>query len=281
MMLSDHIEKGRARLAKSPHISDPDFAIRQMALGALHCQAKDLYLRWDRPLSDTEQRDLGDLVDSRLAGIPLQYLTKYAAFYESEFSVGPGVFIPRKETELLVDRLLAEPGENLRVAELGAGSGNIGISVLRKKPGWEWHAFEVSPEAHLFARCNQLQLAAHSHYHLHFGNYLDAVRPLGSFDFSVANPPYLTSEDLSALSPEVLHEPSEALWGGQDGLDVIRNFISVSYQVLKPGGRILLEFGYRQAPAVRTVLLNNGFESVEIIRDLAGLDRAATAQRPV
>ncbi|GHF07099.1 peptide chain release factor N(5)-glutamine methyltransferase [Pseudolysinimonas yzui] len=233
---------------------------------------------------DAEQRHaVLELVERRAAREPLQHLTGRAAFRSLELAVGPGVFVPRPETELVaqlaIDALLAVPGGSPRAADLGTGSGAIALALATEVPHAEVVAVENSPRAYVWTRENATRVGA-SNLRLVFADLADALPELdGTLDVVVSNPPYIP---LGAIprDPEVrLHDPEAALYGGADGLDVVRAVSATAWRLLRPGGTLVLEHGELQGADIRALLDADGWRAAATTRDLLGRDRATTALR--
>jgi release factor glutamine methyltransferase len=233
---------------------------------------------------DAEQRHaVLELVERRAAREPLQHLTGVAAFRSLELRVGPGVFVPRPETELVaqvaIDALLAMPGGSPRAVDLGTGSGAIALALATEVPHAEVFAVEVSPRAFIWARENVERVAA-PNLRLVFADLAAALPELdGTVDVVVSNPPYIP---LGAVprDPEVrLHDPEIALYGGADGLDVVRAVSTTARRLLRPGGTLVLEHGELQGADIRALLTADGWRAPATTRDLLGRDRATTALR--
>lgn len=229
------------------------------------------------PLDPEARARFEALVARRASGVPLQYVLGYAEFYESRLLVRPGVFIPRPETELLVDAVLRTVPAGGRVLDLGTGTGAIVLSVLRERPDVCANAVDVSGEAVTLARENAAAMGLTGRLTLHEGD-LFAPLPEGSvYDVVVSNPPYVATGD--ALPPDVRdHEPPAALFGGADGLEVVRRIVEGSPARLRPGGWLALEIGETQGAAVRKLLETRGLTGLQLERDLAGKERVVTAR---
>ena len=239
---------------------------------------------------DPEQRlAVIEAIERRAAREPIQHITGRAPFRSLELAVGPGVFVPRPETEsvaqLAIDALLAVPSPAPRAIDLGTGSGAIAIALATEVPHAEVVAVENSPRAFTWARQNARQLAG-ANLQLVFADLaqlpveLDGAPLDGSFDVVVSNPPYIP---LGAIprDPEVrLHDPEAALYGGEDGLDVIRAISLRAAALLRPGGTLVLEHGELQGSAIRELLSTDGWRAASTHRDLLGRDRTTTALRP-
>jgi release factor glutamine methyltransferase len=214
------------------------------------------------------------LVARRAAREPLQHLTGVAPFRHLELAVGPGVFIPRPETEGLVELVLAAAGPDRIVVDLCAGSGAVAVAVATERLGTEVHAVEADPAALLWLRRNAGELVQ-----VHAGRAAEALPQLaGAVDVVVSNPPYLPTG--LALEPEVAdHDPALALWGGADGLEVIVEVVGAAVRLLCAGGLLALEHDASHQRAVAHLLRESGFEAVTGHVDLSGRDRYVTGVR--
>jgi release factor glutamine methyltransferase len=217
------------------------------------------------------------LVTRRLMREPVAYIRGRREFWSLEFKVGPGVLVPRPETEILIEQaLVAIPDRSaaLSIADLGAGSGALLVAALKEFPHARGTGFERSPEAFAFAEANLARhgLAARSRVIATDWNKAD-----GPFDLILSNPPYIPSADIEDLDPEVrLFEPRAALDGGADGLDAYRALAGLLPRLLKPGGIALLELGLGQVERVEPL-----FQSLIVVRvapDLAGISRVLVLQ---
>jgi release factor glutamine methyltransferase len=229
-----------------------------------------------------------DEVARRAAREPLQHITGLAYFRYLELEVGPGVFVPRPETEVMtgwaIDRLremdVAEP----LVADLGTGSGAIALAIAQEVPRARVHAVEADPLAGQWAARNIARTAGAAPHTagrvtLHAADFAVSGLPEGSFDLVVSNPPYIPLG--ASVPPEVgEYDPSTALWSGADGLDAIRVVESVARQLLRPGGMVAVEHGAPQGAAVYWVFAEErGWHDPRNHKDLAGRDRFVTARR--
>ncbi len=219
-----------------------------------------------------------ELVAERAQRIPLQHITGVAYFRYLELAVGPGVFIPRPETEsvvqLVIDRLqgMTHP----KVVDLGTGSGAIAASIAHEVPGAEVHAVEFSEFAHAWAAKNLLPLGVH----LVRGDLRDALpEHNGSFDVVVSNPPYIPAEAVPNEPEVALHDPPEALYGGgADGMELPTAAASSAARLLVPGGYFVMEHAEVQAGWIMAMLNRAGiWTDVTTHRDLNGKDRATSA----
>lgn len=235
------------------------------------------------PLDGEQRLAVLELVERRAAREPLQHLTGRAAFRSLDLAVGPGVFVPRPETELVaqlaIDALLAVPGGAPRAADLGTGSGAIALALATEVPHAEVYAVENSPRAFIWAKENARETGA-GNLRLVFADLADALPDLdGTLDVVVSNPPYIPTGAIPR-DPEVrLHDPEAALYGGVDGLDVVHAVSATARRLLHRGGVLVLEHGESQGADIRTLLTADGWSAARTTRDLTGRDRATTALR--
>jgi release factor glutamine methyltransferase len=207
----------------------------------------------------------------RLAREPVAYITGHKEFWSLDFEVGPGVLVPRPDTETLIEealRLVPDRAAPLRIADLGTGSGAILLAALGEFPNAGGTGFESAPAAHAFASRNAARLAP-GRAEIRLADW-ESVQ--GPFDLVFANPPYIPTADIESLAPDVrLHEPGTALDGGPDGLDAYRGLSGLLPRILAPGAHALLEIGIGQAVAMEQLF--PGLELVRIAPDLAGVPR--------
>ncbi|MRG61442.1 peptide chain release factor N(5)-glutamine methyltransferase [Agromyces sp. CFH 90414] len=234
-------------------------------------------------LTATDASTLDALVARRAAREPLQHLTGRAPFRALELAVGPGVFIPRPETEqvaqLAIDALRADADPSPIAVDLGTGSGAIAIALAIEVPHARVWAVERSPEAVPWARRNVEESGA-GNLELVVGDLAEELRELdGRVAVVVSNPPYVPAAELPQ-DPEVhLHDPAVALYGGADGLDVVRVISLRALRLLRPGGVLVIEHFETQSAAVAELLADDGWRAIAHHRDLLGRDRATTALR--
>lgn len=268
---------------KSRGFENARFEVECLLGSVLGLTRMQLYLAYDRPVTDEELARFRALYRRRLAHEPLQHLVGETGFREVILKTDRRALIPRPETELLVEiavEFLA-PRESPLAADLGAGTGAIALSVAREVPGAHVVAVDISDDALLLAERNARLLGLETAVTLVSGDMLDALEGRGPFDAVLSNPPYIPSGDIETLQPEVRdHEPRIALDGGPDGMDVLRRIISGVHRHLKHGGLLLLEFGEGQGEFLKRFAEETGnYTSVEIVYDLTGRDRILKAFR--
>jgi release factor glutamine methyltransferase len=224
--------------------------------------------------------------------LPVQYIAGMTSWRKFELTVSNAVLIPRPETEILIDLALAainqsgDVSQNVSTyqhwADLGTGSGAIALGLAEVLTNTTIHAVDISPAALMVAQTNAENLGFGERIQFYQGSWWQPLESLkGQFSGMVSNPPYIPSDTVLTLQPEVVkHEPHLALDGGVDGLDYIRHLITVSPDYLRPGGVWLIEMMAGQAETVQELLGNNGnYRDISIYSDLAGIERFAVAYR--
>ena len=285
------LDEAERLLAKGPH---PERARRDADLLLLHVlkkEAPETNQAWliAHP-SDSLAADAAvafcELIDRRLAGEPIQYITGEAEFYGLPFHVNREVLIPRPETEHLVEKVIALAqrlrltwAPNPRIVDVGTGSGAIAVSLAHALPFAEITATDISAAALAVAKSNAARIGSADRVRFFDGDLLEPVVS-EHFDIVVSNPPYVPDSDRVALDVEVRdYEPAQALFAGEDGLAIYRRLIPVALDALVPGGFVALEIGYGQCEAIRALLAGAGFSGVEFTEDLQRIPRVAVAQR--
>ena len=231
----------------------------------------------EEPVTDSDRQHLDDLVVRRLRREPLNYITGFREFYGLSFEVSDSVLIPRQETELLVETVISlarsRPKHEIKICDVGTGSGAIAISLAVNLPFAEITAIDISQSALDIADANRRTHGVYNRVALRRGNLLEPVdfKP----EIIVSNPPYIPMGDLSLLQPEIQYEPRVALDGGTDGLELIRGLLSQSMDKVSSTGAILFEIDSSQENSAR-ILAREYFPNshISVLDDLSGSSRA-------
>jgi len=247
----------------------------------LNCSATWMAAHSDETLDSIRIAQFQTLVERRCVGEPIAYLTGLREFYGRDFAVAPGVLIPRHETELLIDIPKSKLNANaeLRILDMGTGSGCIGLSLALELPHAQIVATDVSVAALAIVRNNVVRLGVEARVNLLESDWFSALIDQ-QFDLIVTNPPYIAAQDEHLSKGDLRFEPHGALVSGEDGLDAIRHIVEGAYVHLRPGGLLLIEHGYDQAERLDVLLKTSGFCNIEQYRDIAGILRVSGAQLP-
>lgn len=235
----------------------------------------DLLVHGEQPVSPEAEEKYLNWIRQRAEHIPLQQLTGEQDFMGLTFSVNEHVLIPRQDTEILVEEVLKELHDGMRVLDMCTGSGCILLSLLHYSNDCEGLGVDLSAEALEVAGRNVLKvLTPEKAEHAHFlqSNLFEKVE--GKFEIIVSNPPYIASAEVEKLMPEVRdHEPRMALDGTEDGLHFYRRIIEEAGKHLVSSGMLFFEIGYDQGQAVSELMRTEGYCDVQVVQDYAGLDR--------
>ena len=272
------LDKGTAYLAKKG-IEDARRNMQMLVAHQLSCTRMDLYLRFDQPMEESDLVPLREMLKKRGEGVPIQHLVGSVFFHRREFKCDGRGLIPRPETEELAEWLLkhAKLPEEARILDMGCGSGVLGLTLAAEIPAARVTLADVSADALALSRENAAQLG--------LGNVefveSDLFSALGdrTYDLVVANLPYVPEADRATLAKELAHDPALALFGGPDGMDVIRRFVPEAARRLLPGGWLALEIGIDQAAETESLLRAAGLQEIQTIKDISGVARFPVARR--
>lgn len=241
---------------------------------------REFLLTWpETELSETEQQGFLELVGKRALGHPIAHLIGNREFWSFELTVNSDVLIPRPETELLIEIILQQLGvDQYLLADLGTGSGAIGLALAKELPKSHIVASDVSNAAIEVAKLNAHNLNCQNIEFRH-GAWLDALNKTERFDAIISNPPYIDKSDTHLKQGDVRFEPRLALVAASEGLADLDQIISKAQENLKPNGILLLEHGYQQAEAVRQLLKESEYNEIQTYNDLAGHERATMARK--
>jgi release factor glutamine methyltransferase len=244
---------------------------------ALEMDRLEVYLKHDQPLAESELARIREPVKRRGEREPVATIIGSKEFYSLSFQVEPGLLVPRPDTECLVEAALAFEGDSLYVADVGAGTGCVGLSLAHTKEGWRIYCTDISPQAVRVVNKNILALGLRERVAALTGDLLDPIPPDRPIDLVVSNPPYIPSGEIDSLPPEISrHEPRSALDGGLDGLDTYRRLVPLA--AARARLAVLVEVGAGQAPAVGAIFEEAGLQGVRFSQDLAGIDRVVIGE---
>ncbi len=261
-------------------IETAELDARILAQHALGMDAMSLFRREREIVTPEVQLRLNDYMQRRLVGEPVSRIVGEKEFWSLPFAVNEATLVPRPDTETLVGEAIAflEHRRGQRFLDLGTGSGAIAVSIAASVPRAQGIATDVSQAALEAARINAQRHGVADRLQFRIGNWWQAVSHTELFDLIVTNPPYIATDQIEALPPEVrVFDPRIALDGGWDGLEAYRAIAAQAARRLHPGGVAMLEIGYNQGEVVQKMFLRAGFGAAEIIQDLAGLDRVVLA----
>jgi release factor glutamine methyltransferase len=272
--------QGGADFLKKNHVEQPRLHVEHLLAHVLGIPRLELYLQFDRLLSEKELAPLREYLRKRSKGIPLQHLLGTVDFFGRTFSCDLRALIPRPETEQLVERALTYKNRE-RILDVGTGSGVIAITLALENKNTHLEAIDLSPEALALAQENA-QRHDLSNIIWHQGNLLEPLSQKKSpplFDLIVANLPYIPKEEIPTLSREISHDPVMALDGGSDGLDLIKCLIEEVPAYLKSEGYLLLEIGKNQEEEVIHILKKYDYHDIVALPDYQGVLRFVEAVR--
>ena len=261
---------GKEQLQKAG-IMDAELDARLLLEFICHTDRNALYAHGDQEIEDEKMHDFLQLIEKRAVHVPLQHLTGEQNFMGLDFLVNEHVLIPRQDTEILVEEIMRDLHDGIRILDMCTGSGCILLSLLHYSNDCSGVGVDVSEDALAVARQNADRLAEKQAVFIQ-SDLFEKVE--GSFDLIVSNPPYIRSQEIAGLMPEVReHEPHLALDGKDDGLHFYREIIRGAMSHLKRGGQLFFEIGYDQGEAVQALLAANGYTEIAVVKDYAGLDR--------
>ena len=256
-------------------IEDYVFEAKQIIKHITGFSNSEILMNYTNRLTEFQSNNLTAIIKQRAIRYPLQYIFGEWAFYGREFYVGPGVLIPRADTETLVEVCLKylKNSESPAVLDLCAGSGCIGITLALEKADAAVTLVEKFPEAARYAERN-IKRHGTDNVTLICGDVLNGAANDKEYELIVSNPPYVPKNEMETVSPEVHYEPETALFGGEDGLDFYRAVITEYKKALKAGGMLAFEVGAGEAAAVEALLRNAGLKEINTEKDLGGICRA-------
>ena len=273
MNILEALNKGSAKLKKN-NINSFQLDSEILLSEIIQKDRKFLILNYDKELKKKTLENFDDLISQRSKGKPIAYLTKKKSFWKDIFEITSDVLIPRPDTEIIIEEVLklTKNKNNLKILDIGVGSGCILLSLLREKKNFTGVGIDISKKCIDLCRKNSLKLGLNKKVKL-FNSDVDNFN-YGKYDLIVSNPPYIKSCDLKYLDRDVVDfEPITALDGGTNGLSNILKVINKSSELIKINGRLILEIGFGQKNDVKRILVNRGFYINKIVKDFSNNDR--------
>ncbi len=256
---------------KEAGIEEAALDVKLLLEETCHTDRTTLYAHGEKELTEAEEKQYRDRIEERAARIPLQHILGKTEFMGLTFLVNENVLCPRQDTEVLVEEVLKHLHDGMRILDIGTGSGCILLSLLHYSNGCTGVGADISGEALCLAKENAAGLSEEAAEFIE-SNLFEKIE--GKFEIIVSNPPYIRSGEIAGLMPEVReHEPHRALDGGADGLFFYREITKKAKEHLTGGGMLFYEIGFEQGGAVKSIMEDNGFREIEIIKDFSGLDR--------
>jgi len=265
-----------AEYLEKKNIEAPRINAELLLAHVLKCKRLDLYLSFERPLSDEEKNAYRELLKRRGMYEPLQYITGMVEFFGLNIKVNPSVLIPRPETELLVEEVInsSDKEASLNILDIGTGSGSIVVALAKNLSKSQITGVDISEEALSVAKENAVLNEVSTNISFIKKDILNDFIFNEKFDVVVSNPPYVSGVDFEELRPELrLHEPRISLTDQSDGYTFYRKISATAHNYLKTGGKIFFEIGMGQSAVIKKLLEDNGFNQIEIIKDYAKIDR--------
>lgn len=247
----------------------------------LHCKRLDLYLSFDKPLSENELNLYRESIKQRAMRIPLQYIVGYVEFFGLKINVNQNVLIPRPETELLVEKIINDfkSIKNLRILDIGSGSGNISLSLAKNLENSFVTGIDISDKAIEVAIDNAIKNSVANVEFKLLDIMTEEIFNQGKFDLIVSNPPYVSKNDYQTLEPELkVHEPRVALTDNADGLTFYNRIITIAKNILKQQGYLYFEIGKDQHEIIYGLMNQQNFNNIKIQKDYSGIERMIYGQ---
>ncbi len=270
-------------------VPSADLAAELLLMHVLRQDRAFLYTHSEQDLSVAQVERYFDLIAERSTGKPTQYITGHQEFWGLDFEVNPAVLIPRPETEHIIEAVLDLIGrdgrskqEPFQIADVGTGSGCIPVTLAKELPHAKFFATDISPEALEVAARNAQRHGVRDRVQFLESDLLGLLlKPkfLGSFDFVVSNPPYVGHDELDEVQREVREFEPRLAWGDlAQGEEIYARLFPQAHELLRPGGRVVVEIGYNKKDAVLR-LLGAGWRQQEVRPDLAGIPRVISARK--
>ena len=273
MILRDLLALGQQKL-KQADIDTAGRDARLLAAAAMDINTAQVTLKALDHVSKQQQDHFESMIEQRRNFKPVSRILGKRQFWNRWFEISPDVLDPRGDSEVLVNLALQQKAD--RILDLGTGSGILALTLLSEWPNASAVGADICEKALLIAQRNAAQLEVSDRFQAQKSDWFEAIG--GQFDLIVSNPPYIGEDEIPHLDPDVrLYDPMIALSPGRDALQAYQNIARDAIGYLKPGGRLLVEIGFRQGEAVGELFASNGLKEIKIIQDLNGRDRVVRA----
>jgi release factor glutamine methyltransferase len=267
---------------KNKGIESPRINAELLLAHILSCKRLNLYLSFEKPLTEEEVQKYRELLRRRSKFEPLQYIIGKVEFYGIDFKVNPSVLIPRQETEILVETIIGQydKHDTLRILDIGTGSGNIAISLAKNLDNSVITALDISEEALKIANENALLNSVNDRTEFIRFDFLKEEFKRNEFDVVVSNPPYIAIEEFETLRPELKkYEPKVALTDYNSGFLFYEIISNKSNHLLKPGGKLFFEVGKGQSSKVAEIMTKNNFHNINMTKDYLNIERVISGEK--
>ncbi len=266
---------------KNKGIESPRINAELLLAKILNCKRLDLYLSFDRPLSESETNQYREFIKRRSKYEPLQYIVGSVEFYGLDFKVNGSVLIPRPETEIIVEKIIEDNKDksNLKILDIGTGSGIIAISLAKHLSEPKVTAIDLSQEALTTAKENAVLNKVEDRINFYQADiFKDEIFESG-LDIIVSNPPYISNDEFPSLQPELkIFEPKVALTDNSDGLSFYRAITKIGKDRLREGGKIYFEVAQNQSEKVRAILEEADFKKIKFQKDYLNIERVVSGE---
>jgi release factor glutamine methyltransferase len=267
---------------KNKGIESPRINAELLLAHILNCKRLNLYLSFERPLSEEELQKYRELLRRRSKFEPLQYIIGSVEFYGLDFKVNTSVLIPRQETEILIETILGQFDKNapLKILDIGTGSGNIAISIAKHLDNSFVTAIDISGDALKTASENAALNSVSGRTEFIKLDFLTGDMNRNDFDIVVSNPPYVSSDEFKTLAPELKeYEPKVALTDNNSGFHFYEVISAKANLLLKPGGKLFFEVGKGQFSKVTEIMTKNNFRNIKLTKDYLNIERVIAGEK--
>jgi release factor glutamine methyltransferase len=264
-------------------IESPRINAELFLASILDCKRLDLYIMYDRPLSEEELNQYREYLKRRSTFEPLQYIIGKVEFYGIQLKITPDVLIPRPETEILVDTVINifRKNDSVKILDIGSGSGNISIALAANLPNVVLTGIDISKKSISVANENSELLKLNHRISFFQEDIFDFnIEKYAGYDVVISNPPYVSKTDYLELQTEIKDfEPDFAVTDFSDGYTFYKRIIDISKKILKPGGKIFFEIAKGQSEIIKDFLIQDAYKNVFIVKDYQGIERVISGEK--